>query len=85
MLSEQQRAPVPHAPPAPFAPLAARLSPRERDCIAFVAQGKSDWEIGVILGVSRTTAHSHVENAKRKLDCRTRAQAVGRFYGLTFA
>lgn len=61
-----------------------RLSPRERDCLVFVAQGKSDWEIGMILGVSKTTAHTHIENAKRKLDCRTRAQAVVRLYGISF-
>lgn len=61
------------------------LSPRERDCLVYVAQGKSDWEIGVILGVSKTTAHTHIENAKRKLDCRTRTQAVVRLYGISFA
>jgi DNA-binding CsgD family transcriptional regulator len=60
------------------------LTPRERDCLAFVAEGKSDWEIGKILSISQATAHSHVENAKRKLGARTRAQAVARFftYGL---
>jgi len=53
-----------------------RLSRRERDCIAFVAQGKSDWEISVIMGVAQTTVISHVQNAKRKLGASTRAQAV---------
>jgi LuxR family quorum sensing-dependent transcriptional regulator len=54
------------------------LSDRERDAIGFVAEGKSDWEIGVIMGIAQATAHSHVENAKRKLGARTRAQAVAR-------
>lgn len=54
------------------------LTPRQREALAFMAQGKTDWEIGVILGISQTTAHSHVENAKRKLGARTRAQAVAR-------
>ena len=53
-----------------------KLSGRERDCLGFVAQGKSDWEISVILGVSHTTVISHVQNAKRKLGAATRAQAV---------
>lgn len=55
------------------------LSTRERDCLGFVAQGKSDWEISVILSISQSTVHTHVENAKRKLGARTRAQAVARF------
>lgn len=67
----------PAATPESAAP---RLTARERDCLTFVAEGKSDWEIGVILGVSQATAHAHVENAKRKLGCRTRAQAVARAY-----
>jgi len=54
------------------------LSERERDAIAFVAEGKSDWEISVILNIAQATAHSHVENAKRKLGAKTRAQAVAR-------
>lgn len=61
------------------------LSERERDCLGFVAQGKSDWEISVILSISQSTVHTHVENAKRKLDARTRAQAVARFICQGFA
>ena len=53
-----------------------KLSQRERDCIGFIAQGKSDWEISVIMGVGQTTVISHVQNAKRKLGAATRAQAV---------
>jgi len=61
------------------------LSGRERDCLGFVAQGKSNWEISVILSISQSTVHTHVENAKRKLDARTRAQAVARFIRLGLA
>lgn len=60
-------------------PAPPRLTPREHDCIAYVAEGKSDWEIGVILGISKSTAHQHVESAKRKLGAATRAQAVARW------
>jgi DNA-binding CsgD family transcriptional regulator len=59
---------------------APRLTPRERDCLAFVAEGKSDWDISVMLGVSHTTIISHVQNAKRKLGAATRAQAVAQCY-----
>jgi LuxR family quorum sensing-dependent transcriptional regulator len=59
---------------------APRLTPRERDCLGFVAEGKSDWDISVMLGVSHTTIISHVQNAKRKLGAATRAQAVAQCY-----
>ncbi len=52
------------------------LSRRERDCMAFVAEGKSDWEISELLGVAETTVLSHVQNAKRKLGAKTRSHAV---------
>lgn len=52
------------------------LSTRERHALALVAEGKSDAEISVLLGIAKTTAHAHIENAKRKLGARTRAQAV---------
>lgn len=55
------------------------LTPRERDCMAFVSEGKSDWEISVILGISQSTAKFHVDNARRKLGAVNRAQAVARF------
>ncbi len=53
-----------------------QLSPRERDCLALVAEGKSDWEIGEILTIAETTALTHVLNARRKLGAKSRAQAV---------
>jgi len=65
-------------PPEPTEPEPAALTPRERDAIAWVAQGKSDWEISVILGVSEATARWHVDNARRKLGAVNRAQAVAR-------
>lgn len=55
-----------------------QLSQRERDSLALVADGKTDWEISVILGVAESTARFHVDNARRKLGAVTRAQAVAR-------
>ena len=61
----------------PTAVFGARpLSPKERDCLAFVAGGLTDWEIGERLGVAETTVISHVQSARRKLGAKTRAQAV---------
>ena len=53
-----------------------RLTKRERDVLQLVSTGKSDWEIGVILGISASAVHKHVENVKRRLDVGTRMQAV---------
>jgi LuxR family transcriptional regulator, quorum-sensing system regulator BjaR1 len=52
------------------------LSRRQADCLAWVAKGKSDWEIGEILGISEATVHWHVECAKRHFGVVTRMQAV---------
>jgi len=53
-----------------------RLSPRERQCLELAAQGKSDWETSVILGLSESTVHCHIERAKRRLGVATRVQAI---------
>jgi len=63
-------------PPAEADPIG--LTPRERDALGWVAQGKSDWEISVILGVSETTARWHVDNGRKKLGAVNRAQAIAR-------
>lgn len=54
------------------------LSAREFECLEWAAQGKSAWEIGSILGVSRRTAAFHLDNAKAKLGVRSICQAVAR-------
>lgn len=54
----------------------ARLSDRERECLAFVARGKSDWVISQFLGVSERAVHHAVERAKKRLGVSTRVQAV---------
>jgi LuxR family transcriptional regulator, quorum-sensing system regulator CciR len=55
-----------------------QLTPRQRDCVVLVARGKSDWEIGQLLGISESTAHKHVEDAKRRFRVTTRIQLVVR-------
>lgn len=54
------------------------LTRRELECLRWVAAGKTDWEIGVILTISATTVKSHVDRAREKFGARTRAQAVAR-------
>jgi LuxR family quorum sensing-dependent transcriptional regulator len=57
-------------------PRAIKLTPRERECLSWVAAGKTDWEISQILNISEQTAHEYVHNAISKLGSTTRAQAV---------
>lgn len=52
------------------------LSPRELECLKWVLDGKSDTDIGEILGISPNTVHFHVERVKKKLGVRTRTQAA---------
>ena len=52
------------------------LTRRETECLRWVSEGKSDWDISEILGISEATVHAHVENAKRKIGVRSRVQAT---------
>jgi DNA-binding CsgD family transcriptional regulator len=52
------------------------LTHREIECLQWVSLGKTDWEIGELLGVTKATAHFHIEQAKRKLGVTSRVQAV---------
>ena len=56
------------------------LGRRERDCLRWVAAGKSDWEIGRILGIAPTTVKFHIQRARDKLGVHSRAQAVARLF-----
>lgn len=57
-------------------PNGSDLSDRERETLSWVAQGKTDWEIAQLLGISERTVHYHIENAKKKMGVPTRLQAV---------
>jgi LuxR family quorum sensing-dependent transcriptional regulator len=64
------------APRLGFAAPPAGLTAREIECLRLVARGCADREIGTILGIAKSTAHEHVENAKRKLKSRSRAETI---------
>lgn len=55
---------------------AVTLTPRERECLLWLAEGKTDWEIGAILGISQRTVATHVERLRGKLGAATRAHAA---------
>ena len=52
------------------------LTPREREVLHWVAKGKRDGEIALILGVSVRTVEQHVRACLRKLGVETRAAAA---------
>jgi DNA-binding CsgD family transcriptional regulator len=54
------------------------LSPREAECLRWVAEGKTDIEVGMILDISPRTVRFHINNAKVKLGVATRIQAVAK-------
>ncbi|WP_296615384.1 LuxR family transcriptional regulator [Sphingomonas sp.] len=53
---------------------APRLSRRKRDCLRYVAMGKTDAEIATILGLSASTVRSYMALLRRDFDVVSRAQ-----------
>lgn len=43
-----------------------RLTDRQRECILWVARGKSDWEISRILGIQHDTVARHLKQARER-------------------
>jgi LuxR family quorum-sensing system transcriptional regulator CciR len=58
----------------PAAGIHPRLSRRERECLHLVAAGKTDWEIGRILGISAETARQYVKRLRAAYDVASRTQ-----------
>jgi LuxR family quorum-sensing system transcriptional regulator CciR len=56
----------------------APLSERQRECLLFVARGKSDSVIGQLLGIRPRTVNEHIEAAKRRYAVATRSQLLVR-------
>src|SRR3546814_836288 len=57
---------------------ARALSPRERDCMTYVARGLRTVRIAERLGLSEVTVELYLRNARRKLKAATTSQAVAR-------
>src|SRR6185436_13592589 len=52
------------------------LSPREAEVLLWIAQGKNNEEIGIILGISRNTIKKHVLHLLEKLGVESRNAAA---------
>ncbi len=53
-----------------------QLTKRQHECLALAAQGKSDYSIGQILGISPRTACHTIENARQRYGVANRVQAI---------
>jgi DNA-binding NarL/FixJ family response regulator len=53
-----------------------RLTPRQREIVQLLAEGKSSKEIAVALALSVKTAETHRANIMRKLDCHSVSEVV---------
>lgn len=58
------------------------LTRREQEVLKWICLGKSNIEIGMILGISRLTVKNHVQEILRRLNVLNRAQAVGKAMSL---
>ncbi|MBT5072223.1 MAG: LuxR family transcriptional regulator [Kordiimonadaceae bacterium] len=52
------------------------LTNRQLQCLELIAQGKSDWAISKVLGVSESTVHYHVQQTLKRLKVASRTQAL---------
>ena len=58
------------------------LTPREVEVLEWVARGKTNNEIGLILDISPRTASKHLEHIYTKLGVESRTAAVVQFLGM---
>ena len=54
------------------------LTDREREVLQWICEGKSSWDIGVILSISERTVKYHINNIKSKLNAVNRPHAVAK-------
>ena len=59
-----------------------KLTQRESECLRWAAIGKTNWEIGEILGISKRTVLFHLHNAGKKLQTSNRYHTLARAVSL---
>lgn len=62
--------------PVEFQPERPALTRREVEVLNWTRDGKTAWEVGMILGISERTAVLHIQNAMHKLRSSSKHQAV---------
>ncbi len=75
---------LPVQSPAPLSTKALHsLSARELEILHWVTEGKTNPEIGLILGISEFTVKNHLRRVFSKINVNNRAQAVGKLQAIT--
>ncbi len=67
-----------HAPPGPAELIKLGLTPRQGEVLYWIAQGKTNGEIAIILGTSPRTIDKHVEQLLERLGVENRLAASAR-------
>ena len=62
--------------PKSRSPIRDRLTPREREIVQLLSEGKSSKEVAVMLGISVKTSETHRANIMRKLEIHSVSQLV---------
>jgi DNA-binding CsgD family transcriptional regulator len=57
---------------------AVRLSPRQREVLAWSAEGKTTWETSIIIKCTEATVNYHLRQVIRKLEATNKTHAVSR-------
>lgn len=52
------------------------LTAQERNVLYWTAEGKTQWEISVILGIAETTVKTHLKNSRLKLEASNKTHTV---------
>jgi DNA-binding CsgD family transcriptional regulator len=68
-------------PSPPQAAADELLTPREGEVLRWLSIGKTDRDIGDILGISHRTVHKHLQRIYEKLGVETRTAAAARWMG----
>jgi DNA-binding CsgD family transcriptional regulator len=59
------------------------MSGREQEILHWVTNGKTNFEIGIILGISPNTVKNHLKRIFLKLEVYSRAQAVAKYNAIS--
>ena len=54
------------------------LTAREADCLLWASDGKTDWEVSVILGIGVSTVEKHMTSARIKLGAMNKGHAIAK-------